>query len=345
MYTLPYANVQWQGKNSHQFHISNGVKQRAVLSAILYCTYVNGLFEKLRQHKTGCWINGAFVGILGYADDNFLLSPTLDGLQDMLNTCADYASEHNLTFSTNEDPKKSKTKCMAFLHKQRYLKELTLCGKKLPWVEYVKHLGNTIVNNVDMSQDTAEKRAQYIARNNELLQEFSFAHPNTKCLINNIFNTHFTGSSLWNLFNKATEKLEKTWNVSQRIMFALPRETHKYLIEPLSKTRHIKLSLMRRYIRFANVLLTSEKKAAWNLFNCVRKDCQSITGYNLRKIMLHNADLVDDVTKILYYIMPDHESWRIPIIREISETKSGKMVIPNFTKEELESIKEFACCS
>ena len=250
MYTLQYANVRWQGKNSRQFHISNGVQQGAVLSAILYCIYVNGLFKNLRQHKTGCWINGAFVGILGYADDNFLLSPTFDGLQDMLNICADYASEHNLTFSTNEDHKKSKTKWMAFLHKKRYLKELTLCGKKLPWVEYVKHLGNTIVNNVDdMSQDTAVKRAQYIARNNELLQEFSFAHPNTKCLTNNIFNTHFTGSSLWNLFNKAIEKLGKTWNVSQRIMFASPRETHKYLIEPLSKTRHIKLSLMRRYIR------------------------------------------------------------------------------------------------
>ena len=141
--------MRWQGKNSRQFHISNGVKPGAVLSAILYCIYVNGLFEKLRQHKTGYWINGAFVGILRYADDNFLLSPTLDGLQGMLNTCADYASEHNLTFSTNEDPKKSKTKCMAFLHKQRYLKEITLCGKKLPSVEYVKHLGNTLVNNVD----------------------------------------------------------------------------------------------------------------------------------------------------------------------------------------------------
>ena len=81
MYTLQYANVRWQGKNSRQFHISNGVKQGAVLSAILYCIYVNGLFEKLRQHKTGWWINGAFVGILGYADDNFLLSPTLYCLQ------------------------------------------------------------------------------------------------------------------------------------------------------------------------------------------------------------------------------------------------------------------------
>ena len=79
---------------------------------------MNGLFEQMRENKTGCWINGDFVGILGYADDNFLLSPTLDGLREMLNTCADYAFEHNLTFSTNENPKKSKTKFIAFLHKK-----------------------------------------------------------------------------------------------------------------------------------------------------------------------------------------------------------------------------------
>ena len=145
MCTLQYTNVRWDGKNSHQLHISNGVKQGAVLSAILYCIDTNSLFEKLRENKTGCWFNGDFVGILGYADDNFLLSPTLDGLQEMLNTCADYAFEHNLTFSTNENPKMSKTKCMAFLHKKRSLKEFTLCG----------NLRNNIVNNIGyMSQDT-----------------------------------------------------------------------------------------------------------------------------------------------------------------------------------------------
>ena len=104
---------------------------------------------------------------------------------------------------------------------------MTLCGKKLPWAESATHLGNTIVNNIDgMSQDIIEKRAQYITRNNELLQEFSFAHPTTKCLINNVFNTHFSCSSLWNLFNNASGKLEKSWNVSQRLTFSLPIETH-----------------------------------------------------------------------------------------------------------------------
>ena len=177
---------------------------------------------------------------------------------------------------------------MDFLHKKRSLKELTLCGKRLPWVGYAKHLGNTAVNNIDyMSQDTAEKIAQYITRNNDLPQEFPFPHPTTKCLIKYIFITQFTGSSLWNVFNKATEMLEKSWNVSQRIMFALPRETHKYLIEPIRKTRHIKISAMKSYIRFSKMVSTSEKKDARDCFNSTRKDCQQgTTCETLCSIML-----------------------------------------------------------
>ena len=107
MYTLQYyANVCWNGKRSRRFKMNNGVKQGAVLSAILYCIYMNDLYKKLREKKTGCWINGDFVGIVGYADDNFLMSATLDGLQEMLDTREDYANEHNLTFSTNDDPNK-----------------------------------------------------------------------------------------------------------------------------------------------------------------------------------------------------------------------------------------------
>ena len=75
---------------------------------------MNDLYKKLREKKTGCWINGDFVGIVGYADDNFLMSPTLDGLQEMLDTCEEYANEHNLTFSTNDNPNKSKTNVWLF---------------------------------------------------------------------------------------------------------------------------------------------------------------------------------------------------------------------------------------
>ena len=84
MYALQEANVRWNGSVSFKFSMSNGVKQGAVLSAILYCIYVNGLFQQLRRNKTGCWIENNFVGMVGYADDNFLLSPTICGLQEIL---------------------------------------------------------------------------------------------------------------------------------------------------------------------------------------------------------------------------------------------------------------------
>ena len=88
---------------------------------------MNGLFELMRKRKTGCWVEGNFLGMIGYADDNFLLSPTLDGLQEMLKTCEDYAASHNLRFSTDGDPNKCKTKCLAFLQKKRYLPPMYLC--------------------------------------------------------------------------------------------------------------------------------------------------------------------------------------------------------------------------
>ena len=173
----------------------------AILSAILYCVYTNGLFEELRRQKIGCFVDKSFVGILGYADDLYLMSPTLDGLQQMLHVCEDYAERHNLKFSTDPNPKKSKTKCMAYLCKERELRKLELCGNRLPWVKSGKHLGMRIDaerNNL-LTKDILEKRAQYIQRNNELTQEFSHADCTTKAFINRVFNTHAYGSVLWDL--------------------------------------------------------------------------------------------------------------------------------------------------
>ena len=44
MYTVQTTNVRWGNELSDYFRISNGVKQGGVLSAILYCFYVNDLF-------------------------------------------------------------------------------------------------------------------------------------------------------------------------------------------------------------------------------------------------------------------------------------------------------------
>ena len=100
------AKVKWKGTLSDAFSIVNGVKQGAVISAILFCVYIDDMIKMLRKRRDGCWIDKTFVGIIIYADDIILLSPSLDGLQNMIHTCFEYATKHNLIFSTNDDPKK-----------------------------------------------------------------------------------------------------------------------------------------------------------------------------------------------------------------------------------------------
>ena len=98
-----------------------------------------------------------------YFGDNWLLAPSLSALQDMLTTCEEYAASHNLKFSTDPDPDKCKTKLMAFMKKERKLPSLKLCGIDLPWVNKVKHLGNTISNTMDGNQlDMRVKTAKNI---------------------------------------------------------------------------------------------------------------------------------------------------------------------------------------
>ena len=106
----------------------------------------------LKQSGFGCWLQGEFCGIWGYSDDNLLIAPSLEALQSMITICELYAESHNLLFSTDKDPKKCKTKCMAFLmkkRKKRNLPSMILCGNSLPWVDEAMHLGVKITNSYD----------------------------------------------------------------------------------------------------------------------------------------------------------------------------------------------------
>ena len=260
MYEKQNANVRWNNVLSETFSMNNGVKQGAVLSPILFCVYIDSLFTVLRRNRTGCWINGMYAGIMGYADDMWLLSPTQDGLQEMVQMCSYYCKNLNLSFSTHPDPRRSKTKCIAYTKKEKTLRKIGLDGCELPWVDHAKHLGHKITFKINgLSEDLMEKRAHYINRVNELNQEFYFANHSTKIKVSNIFNTSFYGSQIWDLFSDEAIRLEKSWNISIRILLGIPRNTHRYFIEPLSGTPHMMLSLYTRFLNFINSIKNSSK--------------------------------------------------------------------------------------
>ena len=109
IYRKQTVDVRWKSMYSDEFSMKNGVRQGAVLSPLLFCFYVNDLFDILKKNKAGCWIGDLFVGCHGYADDLLLLAPSREALQDMVKICEKYAGDHNISFSTDPNPVKSKT--------------------------------------------------------------------------------------------------------------------------------------------------------------------------------------------------------------------------------------------
>ena len=210
----------------------------------------------------------------------------------MVKSCEEYSASHNLTISTHTDIKKCKTKCMAFINKRWPLMHIKLNGKNLPWVDSSKHLGVRVGNmSKGLSQDMMEKRALYVHKVNEIIQEFHFADPSAKIMINNIFNTSFFGSQLWDWFNNEAERLENSWNISQRVVLDIPRNTHRYFLKPLSGTQHIQFSLYKRFIKFIVNIKKSKKPTMRHLQSVIKHDCRSTTGRNLRKTNANTKEI------------------------------------------------------
>ena len=241
---------------------------------------------------------------------------------------------------------------MAFTYKKRELPPMMLCGNPLPWVDHCKHLGNYIEDKIDgMKHDLAIKQAQYINKNNELQQEFHFCHPQTKFSVNKIYNSHFTGSPLWDLFSNEAVRMESTWNKSVKIMFDLPYATHRCMIEPISGSPHIRRILIHRFLNFVKQIQNSNKSITNVLFNAIKYNVNSTTGHNLRRIML-DADR-DDISQlqnfriddIEYHPVRNDDKWKISVINECIDAKFGKLNIDGLTMEELDEICGHLCIS
>jgi len=69
----------------------------------------------------------------------------------------------------------------------------------------------------------------------------------------NIYASSLYGSNLWDLFCANTVKLYTSWNTAIRILFGLPRQTHRYYIEHISEQIHFKNMLCSRFVSFANL--------------------------------------------------------------------------------------------
>ena len=201
------------------------------------------------------------------------------------------------------------------------LATMHLGDHQLPWVDRILHLGNTITNQVNViASDMNNKMGRYVGRNIELNQEFFFAAHETRIRINNIYNSSWYGSVLWDLFSPASVKIESAYNRSMKVTMKLNCATHRELIEPLSQSRHVKLILIKRFLHMIIQIRSSTKPILKSLLSAIEYDTRSTTGRNLRYIMiLLDKCCIQDITiaeleNISYCEVAQERQWRVELV-------------------------------
>ncbi len=351
MYLNGNAQVRWDGHTSNAFPVNNGVKQGSVISPLLFTLYVDELVDQLRESGFGCKLGVKYVGIQIYADDIFLLSPSLYGLQKMLDICSSYARNVGLQFNAK------KTKCILFhvRHSERDTHEfnLSLNGDKLKWFRDVTHLGHHFNCCLSFAKDVNSRKSQFIQSVNEINTEFAFAHPICKAKLLQIYGTSFYGSNLWDFYTKEFSSVCKTWNVAIRRIFNLPLQTHCRIVYKLCPFKHVEHSLKCRFIKFMSCNLQSRNDIIRYIANMCFNDKSSQSGRMYFKILNeYNVPMFEMADSILhqmnshYEISTDmaDEQWKLDMIYELIDCDNG-VLATNLLQEEARDILEFLCVS
>lgn len=320
------CSVKWCNKFSDSFSVSNGVRQGAVLSPTLFNIYLDNLFNILKKSKLGCTIDNLYYGFLGYADDCALLSPSRDTLQKMLNICEKYFSEHGIKISTNVILEKSKTKCVAF-NVACTPALITLYDMSLPWVDSYKHLGHIIHKDSNMSHDTTLKHGEFVGKVQSLRQELGDQDPEVFMTLVNIYLCSFYGSNLWDLFSLSANHTYTFWNKLIRSSFNLPYMTHRYFLGDICSRPHIRIALLRRFVKFYHSLKTCKKVEVRHLLEIQKSDFRSTFGRNCQNICnelnvsrVENID-ISEISMPEPYIVPENMLWRVNVLKELLDCR------------------------
>ena len=342
------CDVRWNAVWSSWFPVYNGVRHGAIFFAI----FMDRLMKKLWRSDLGCHVAGEWLGAFIYADDILLLCPSRPGLQAMINICELFANTNNMKFSTNPNPELSKTKCMVFSKKPKDLINIApvqLYNTDLPWVPSIKHLGNYLECDSSFRRDMTRKRGIFIGKLHSLQQEFHFVSPQVKVKLYNIYTTSFYGSSLYDIYSSDCNKFFTAYNIAIRMCFNVPRQSHRYVIEKITKCHHPKTFMASRLVKFHSVLLTSQKSSVNLLAKLKEKDRRTVHGNNLANIAKDIDTPIDDLTTDLvklnmkYFPVPVDQTWRLPFLEELLSARQDSCTIDNFDNNEISQMINHLC--
>jgi hypothetical protein len=341
-YERQTVRTSWLNKTSKSFSCKNGVRQGGILSPILYSIYNDELLQRLKNNGDGCWVGNHFFGALSYADDLCIMSPTLTGLQNMLQLCEIYGKEYDVMYNS------SKTKCMKFskqVQNVENMPDVNLCGQSLKWVQSFKYLGNWISSDLSEEFEINKKLGIFYGSVNNLYSSFRNIGVNHLGMLFNSYCCVFYGSQAWSLSDKNVDKIYVAWNKAVRHICNIPYNTHTLFLPFLVKTLCIRDELYLRSAKMINTMLHSNNAsmkflAEWSINSYV-----TIIGRN-RKIISDTlcCELQDaNIKKNLFDKLSNTFTLECHMIRELLDIRDGNIDLPGFTIYDVHDILHNVC--
>ena len=95
----------------------------------------------------------------------------------------------------------------------------------------------------------------------------------------------------------------------------------------------------KKYVNFLYSIATNRRPELVSLLNSVKTTCSSVTGGNLRKILLDTNVKIEPgvskgciLTNFVVYPTPVGQEWRLPLLLSLLEVKDSRWEI-NFDEE------------
>jgi len=330
-YRRQRMQVKWGATVSGAFGVENGVKQGGILSPILFNVYMDILLKRLENRGIGCHIGETYLGSLAYADDLTLLSPSLQGLQEMLRECEKFGDEYKVIFNP------VKTQCIEFCRgKNPGNYQVHLDGKELTWVRQVIHLGHVVTFDLSEVHETKKKGGDFIYNVNSLRANFKGVDLDVLLHLFNAHCTSFYGSQSWDLSQSCVNSVYSKFNRGVRMLLNLPFRTHRDILYVLLSSLSLEHQLAQRFSKMRWKMINSTNHMLNNVSNIFISDSRSILSKNFA--------IYNDLER--RYIPPSDELIaKCNIIREVLDCiYSNVNEIPIFEGQEISTFLESICC-
>jgi hypothetical protein len=284
-YDKLFSAVRWNSQMSGFFKVSCGVRQGGILSPILFNIYVDDLIKMLKDSDIGCHVGKAYFGCIMYADDLLLLSPSVVGLQEMLDICTVYGLRHDIHFNAK------KTVCVAIGKMYRCVHcTLYINNVAIPWANSFKYLGVVFDAGAMLSVNIFSMRYKFYAACNSIISHCHTHEPVKLQLLKSYcmpFLTYCIGATELN--KSQVKQLSVCWNDGFRKVFNFHKWESVKIVQWFCGSLPFDYLYDLYKLNFVMNCLSGHQSCIKVLVNIVKFECNTVSQLCTKYSIVNNS--------------------------------------------------------